>query len=487
MEYENHNIWNKVKDKLATDSVFHDTEIQANKLGTLVMFLSGVLLAVIFILNKIGIFQLNSEVVSAPLIRGMIEAGAVTILCIIFRFDRWWLKYLLVVAMTLVYASMDGIFTHKAAIIMAIPVIFSSRYFSRKITIFTAILCTGTFIASAAWGAVWGLFDLNIVSLEEGTQMVSHGRYLDSAVLDTGFDRKSIIGDALLFNFLPKWMIFSVIALISINIARRGRSMVLRQHEQDMADARIESELELARKIQADMLVNEFPAFPDLQSFDIYASMTPAREVGGDFYDFFLTDKDHLCLVIADVSGKGIPAAMFMSGAMAFIKGSVLPGKSPREILADVNDRLCEHNKDGMFVTAWLGILDLRTGKLQAANAGHEYPIFRNADGKFEKIKDKHGFVLGGMSGSVYTGYELDMTPGSSLFLYTDGLLEAQNTEQKFLGLDNTLSELNTDPEAYPAEILNRMKHRVDEFTNGEVQFDDLTMLCLKYFGDEER
>lgn len=470
-------------EELYESGIFHETEVRANRLGAIVMAATCVLLAIVFILNITGVFRMSEAVVRLPLITGMIITGGVTSVCVFFRFDRWWLKYMLVIAMTFAYAFFDAAFTHKAAIIMAIPVIFSSRYFSRRITIFTAVLSTGLFLLSAVWGAVWGLFDLNLVMLEEGTRMTSQGGFLDQAVLDTGFDRKNMIGDALLFNYLSKWMIFTVIALISINIARRGRDMVLKQHEKDVEEARLESELELARKLQADMLISDFPAFPDKDSFDIYASMTPAREVGGDFYDFYMVDDSHLAVVIADVSGKGIPAALFMTSSMTLIKSCSAPGLSPGEILSRVNAQLCEKNPEGMFVTAWLGILDINSGKLLAANAGHEYPILKEPGGVFTIIKDKHGFVLGGLDSVKYESYELALQPGSVLLLYTDGLAEAENPEEEFFGLERVLETVNGLSDTRPKPVLESLKTAVEEFAAEEPQFDDLTMVCLEYSG----
>ena len=166
---------------------------------------------------------------------------------------------------------------------------------------------------------------------------------------------------------------------------------------------RISTELSLATHIQAAMLPHIFPPFPDRTEFDIYATMDPAKEVGGDFYDFFLIDDDHLCLVMADVSGKGVPAALFMMASKIILQSCAMLGQSPAEILTKTNEAICSNNQEEMFVTVWLGILELSTGKLTAANAGHEYPVLKLPDGSFELLKDKHGFVIGGMEG-VSTG-----------------------------------------------------------------------------------
>ena len=199
---------------------------------------------------------------------------------------------------------------------------------------------------------------------------------------------------------------------------------------------RIGAELSVATRIQANMLPSIFPPFPDRKDVDIYATMHPAKEVGGDFYDFFLIDSSHLGVVIADVSGKGVPAALFMVIAKTLIKNRALMGGTPAEILSFVNNQLCENNEEEMFVTVWLGILDLTTGLMTAANAGHEYPVLKRAGGEFELFKDKHGFVLAGMEDSGYRDYEISFAPGDMLFVYTDGVPEATNAQKELYRTD---------------------------------------------------
>ena len=248
---------------------------------------------------------------------------------------------------------------------------------------------------------------------------------------------------------------------------------------------RLNTELELAARIQADMIPDKFPAFPDRSDFDVYASMTPAKEVGGDFYNFFLTDENHLCLIIADVSGKGIPAALFMMMVTTVMHYCARGGMTPAKILRVVNDQLCETNREKMFVTAWMGILNLKTGHMNAANAGHEYPILCMPGESFEVIKDKHSFVLGGISDIQYKEYELQLKPGSRLFLYTDGVPEATNAADEMFGVQRTLEALNSVPEGTPRQLLERVETAVREFVQGAPQFDDLTMLCIEYIGQE--
>ena len=246
---------------------------------------------------------------------------------------------------------------------------------------------------------------------------------------------------------------------------------------------RISTELSLATRIQADMLPNIFPAFPDRPEFDVYAEMNPAKEVGGDFYDFFLVDDNHLCLVMADVSGKGVPAALFMMISKILIKNAAMLGLSPAQVLEKVNHQICANNREEMFVTVWLGILEISTGKLTASNAGHECPMITGPDGSFILYKDPHGFVLGGFDGIKYKEYELHLDEGSKLFVYTDGVKEAANPKNQMFGTDRMLNTLNNNKSSSPKELLNCMRIDVDKFSDGAEQFDDLTMLCIEYFG----
>ncbi|MBR5338077.1 MAG: SpoIIE family protein phosphatase [Lachnospiraceae bacterium] len=246
---------------------------------------------------------------------------------------------------------------------------------------------------------------------------------------------------------------------------------------------RVKAELSLATRIQADMLPNIFPAFPERDEFDIYASMTPAKEVGGDFYDFFFAGEEHFAMVMADVSGKGVPAAMFMMMAKSMIQGQIIAKRDAKAVLEDVNNLICSNNREKMFVTVWIGILDINTGVLTASNAGHEYPILKEPEGDFEIIKDKHGFVVGAKKNMKYTDYEITMRPGSKLFVYTDGVPEATDAAEKLFGMERTLDALNAVKEGSVEEILAGVDAHVRSFVGDAEQFDDLTMLCIEYRG----
>ncbi|MBQ1311856.1 MAG: SpoIIE family protein phosphatase [Blautia sp.] len=247
---------------------------------------------------------------------------------------------------------------------------------------------------------------------------------------------------------------------------------------------RVSTELQMANRIQNSMIPNVFPPFPGRSEFDIYASMTPAREVGGDFYDFFLIDQNHLCMVMADVSGKGIPAALFMMISKVILQSCAMLGKGAGEILVKTNQAICSSNQVDMFVTVWTGILEISTGKITAANAGHEYPAILR-DGRFSLIRDKHGLVIGGMQGIKYREYTITLEPGDKLFLYTDGIPEASDSDYKMFGTQKMLDALNQDTKAAPKQILANVKAAVEDFVQGAEQFDDMTMLCLEYKGPD--
>ena len=245
---------------------------------------------------------------------------------------------------------------------------------------------------------------------------------------------------------------------------------------------RVGTELSIASKIQTDMLPEVSGIFAETKEFLLSASMTPAKEVGGDFYDFFMINDDHLCLVIADVSGKGVPAALFMMASKIIIEDHAKIGKSPAQVLHDTNKALCAKGQSDMFVTIWIGVLEISTGKLTAADGGHEYPVILKHDG-VELYKEHHGIFVGGIEGIDFTDYEIQLNPGDKVFVYTDGVPEAMNSDKCIFGLERMCSTLGDSKNGTPEEILKHMEKTVDSFAGDAEQFDDLTMLCLEYKG----
>ena len=244
---------------------------------------------------------------------------------------------------------------------------------------------------------------------------------------------------------------------------------------------RIRAELSVATQIQADMLPRIFPPFPDREEFDIYASMNPAKEVGGDFYDFFLVDENHLAVVIADVSGKGVPAALFMVIAKTLIKNHAQFGSDPADIFTITNNQLCEGNEAGLFVTAWLAVINLTDGEMVYVNAGHNPPLLKRGQGGFEYLKAPAGFVLAGMEDIFYKQSMLKLEPGDKVILYTDGVTEAENEEREQFGEQRLRDRVNQMESAGAQELVTEIRRSVAEFSGGAEQFDDITMVALVY------
>ncbi|MCI8371537.1 MAG: SpoIIE family protein phosphatase [Lachnospiraceae bacterium] len=301
-----------------------------------------------------------------------------------------------------------------------------------------------------------------IYTLTEGAETISSGN-LDYRIQVDSDDETALLGEA--FNHMTE----------SLKEYIQNLSQVTAEKE------RIGTELDIARNIQASMLPCIFPAFPDRQEFDIYATMDPAKEVGGDFYDFFMVDERHLAIVMADVSGKGVPAALFMVIGKTLIKDHTRPDRDLGEVFTEVNELLCESNSEGLFITAFEGVLDLVTGELTFVNAGHEPPYICKAGKNYELYKIRAAFVLAGMEGMCYKCGTIQLEPGDRLFQYTDGVTEATNGEKELYGMERLEMILNRNVQAAPSELLPAVKADIDAFVGEAPQFDDITMLCMEY------
>jgi|GEM_PF-569251 len=309
-----------------------------------------------------------------------------------------------------------------------------------------------------------------------------------SNVVETTIIKHRAFHEQVLFYVIAGLLTVGIfLTAIRLYIRRRIR-LLEAKHREEAEKEQLASELKMANQIQTSMLPHIFPPYPDRSEFDIFASMDPAKDVGGDFYDYFMIDDDHLALVIADVSGKGIPAALFMMVSKAVIKSRGQNSLSPARILEHTNYLICANNQMDMFVTVWLGILEISTGKLTTANAGHEYPALMQPGGAFELIKDGvHGFAVGGFDDEVYEDVEMQLKPGAKLFVYTDGVPEAMDAGRGRFGTDRMLEALNKDTSASPEELMKNVRESVDGFVKEAEQFDDITMLCIEYKGPKQQ
>ena len=272
----------------------------------------------------------------------------------------------------------------------------------------------------------------------------------------------------------------AVLANAFLNMTQKMKQYIINITEITAEKERIGAELNVATKIQADMLPKIFPAFPERTEFDVYAQMDPAKEVGGDFYDFFLIDDDHLAIIIADVSSKGVPAALFMVIAKTLIKNHAMNQESLNDVFYKTNNLLCEGNEEGMFVTAWMGVLTISTGDFEFVNAGHNPQLLMNTDA-YEWIDATPGFVLAGLEGIPYTSQQMKLKQGARIFLYTDGVTEAQNRANELFGEDRLLESLEKNGKLPLSEMINAVRADIDAFVGDAEQFDDITMLAFEY------
>ena len=447
------------------DPIFMENEREANQYSCRCLRVMALIAALAWLLNLLDIFIVPQAVMNAGMPVCIFSFLLPTILSSEMPRMGGRFKYLIMGCCILGITVLSIAIPKHTVLAWIAPVLLSCHYYSRKLT------------ASALAASVVCLYVAGIAGLfvGEGDPNLIKAFQAEEAVITP-----EIFKEAVLFFLLPRSAILVGMAFVCITVAKRTRSLLEKQAADSSARQRIETELNVATQIQADMLPGIFPAFPERPEFDVYADMRPAREVGGDFYDFFLVDSDHLALVIADVSGKGVPAALFMVIAKTLLKNAVQTGLSPKVVLEKVNNQLCENNEAEMFVTAWLGVYEISTGKLTAANAGHEYPAIRWADGRFELFKDRHGFVLAGMEGSRYREYELTLAPGDVVFLYTDGVTEATDAANDLYGTDRMLKALNSLPGAAPEQLLGAVKESIDRFVGSAPQFDDITMLAFQ-------
>jgi serine phosphatase RsbU (regulator of sigma subunit) len=464
--------------------VLRENERDANRVLTIVLFVSMGILVALWVLIEMNVLLVEDKIHRLLMAVSMGIMLIASIVSIYFKFDRPWIKYVLMSVLILTYAMQDAVFTYSTAILIVIPPVISSRYFSRKYTLVVVVATYFAFLLSAVWGANNGMIDLNNLQLAPGT-VINMGEeiWISHVVSDLDYDRNLMIRNAVFYSYGTKLALSLIGAIASILVATQGRRMVVRQQKLTEEATSVTSELTIAAKIQEAMLPGVSEAFPDRKEFDLYAFMTPAFRVGGDFYDFFLVDDDHLALVMGDVSDKGIPAALFMVHCRNTISGNVMMGKSPSRALIDANNKLCENNSESMFVTVWLGILTISTGLLTVCNAGHERPVLLQNDGAFKEFRDTHGFAMGCIPDAQYPEYEIQLEPGDKLFLYTDGVTEAANADNKLFGIKRTLDALNKDINASPEKMIKEVCVAMKSFMKDTDQVDDITMLSFAYKG----
>ncbi len=470
-----------------TPDVLWENEVNANKVMVVASFATAGAYVIAWILTIAEVIYM--EKLDHPHLMCLIVILALCIPALIairFRCEKPWIKYILMGSIILSFIMIDAIYTENVPFLMVIPIVLASRYFSIKYTIIITIFTDVAFLISAILGVYIGAASVSCLELPAGT-VIDMGEYTwISDIVDAGgvpYDKALMVKNVLIYSYLIRLFISMIVTAVCLMISSQGRRIIFRQKELTEQSARMQTELSLATEIQLGALQSDFPVFPERKEIEIYASSTPAKEVGGDFYDFFFVDEDHLCLVIADVSGKGVPAALYMMAAKMTLRNHARMGKSPAKILTDANADICENNDQEMFVTVWLAILEISTGRLVAGNAGHEFPILRRGGKRYAIYRDNHDLVLGGMEDVQYQEYMIDLKPGDTLFVYTDGIPEAPNAEGQMYGEIQLVKALNEDPTATPAQILKNVRKSVELYVQDVPQFDDMTMLCMEYKG----
>ncbi len=386
------------------------------------------------------------------------------------------LRYILFLFFVLVIAMMSVAMPRHLVLAWACPVMLACHYYSPKFARFALIATLVMMLAALYGGIVLGEWDRNILGtyLAEYDEPSARLEYLSGA-------GSGVYLRAFEFYYLPRAGILCVVYLICSTLSKRTRKLLIKQAAAARETERIYTELNVAHHIQTSMLPSIFPAFPEHDEFDIYASMTPAKEVGGDFYDFFMVDDRHLAVVIADVSGKGVPAALFMVIGKTLIKDHTQSNRDLGAVFTEVNELLCQSNSEGLFITAFEGVLDLDTGNFVYVNAGHDAPFICRKDGSYEPLSVKPGFVLAGMENTNFTEGKTTLGEGDKFFHYTDGVTEATNAQNALYGKERLWHVLNKNKQQNPKETLSSVKADIDHYVGETPQFDDITMLCVEY------
>ena len=461
------------------DPILRDNELDANRMMALVLNVTFVIVAVTWFLFEAGVFYIRIPY-RGLMIFNLLLISLVNGISRYLQYNKVWIKYLLMTASILVYAVTTMVLTYNVTFLAAIPILLSIRYFNEKYTIYISVISVIVFFFAYILGANYGMLDLNFVAYKPGTIIVTNdAMWLDDAVRGIPYDSVKMLKNTIISNYFVKLLQLIIISVASRQMVVCCQQLLQKEKKLAEGNARIGAELEMAEKIQKDMLPNIFPTFSEKKEFDLFASMTTAREVGGDFYDFFMIDENRLCIVIADVSGKGIPAAMFMMTAKTMIKDYALTTEDTADIFTTVNDRLCDNNDAGMFATAWIGILDLRTMILQFTNAGHNFPIIQKKGMPCEMLEKKHGLFLAGMEDIVYRQDEIQLSSGDRILLYTDGVTEAHNSQKELFGEERLMNILNHTNDKKGETVLSEILNQVETFAADTEQFDDITMLIL--------
>ncbi len=469
-----------VDEAIAGGNITYANEITANVMVGTTLLIFFLVLFLCMILNEIGVFTVPKNVMRlSTLIAFVLETPATVINSRLVGTKRW-LKQYLMITLILVATILAATLSHNVTLVMVFPMVVSIRYFDVKYTRNVAFTTAVFFLIAEIVNAYVGVINLNMVKeLTSNSIMIDNGSSLRQAVEEV-INKPEYIKSLIVNDFIPRCAVFFALFSSCYFVTDRGKKMVETQSENAAKTSRIETELDLATKIQTSMLPCILPAFPGHENIDLKAVYHPAKEVGGDFYDYFVIDKTHVGVVVADVSGKGVGAALFMTISKTVLKNQLLLGISPAEALTNANNQLCENNDAGLFVTCWAGIYNTETGILTFVNAGHNPPVIIKKDKTPSFISQRRGFVLAGMDGFRFREEELALDVGDEMFFYTDGVTEATNKDEELYGNERLLDCLEACQDKPVGEQLEILKNDIDKFAGGVDQFDDITIMGMR-------
>ncbi len=445
--------------------VIHSNNEAVDKVVITVCAAMSVMIMTIFLFLKVVVNDpVNTTLDYHMLVDELLLFVAIAVYCTAWRGSRW--SRILYVGALLFTAMIMSSALSLYYLIFAFPILIVTSYYDRRSTLATAvvggvIMCCQPFVSS-----YMGFVDLNYCTLQS---------YENSIIVIVSTPLQEAVKQFVMIT-VPSLMIYAAMAILSVWITTTGLSMMKERIALTESRMALKHELAIASDIQSGMLPSDFP---DNDCISIDAVMRPAKDVGGDFYDFMWLGTTHCAFLVADVSGKGVPAALFMASARTLIRNNLKNGMAADVALDRTNAELFHSNKEKLFVTVWLGILDITTGTLSYANAGHNPPFLIHADGTVDSISTRPNFVLGRKKGIRYKEHRMTLSPGDRIFLYTDGLTDSTDSRGAMFSEGRVRGILSAGRRS--EEIIPGMMESVDTFAEGAEQFDDITMLLVDF------
>ena len=480
---------------------YYDNEADANKQMSLANAAAAIYMLAIWIFYLTGFFKTHSDI-TVILINIFFPIGILTLLTPLlyaFKFKKQLrkpnYKYFVLYSFVFVIAVLNVILPKHSAIAWALCILMTNHYYNPKVGLVVFIAVIVASFGAMFGGMFVGEFDANLLFGNEIMETINTqeiyangpaGRFemlnrlysMGKGFFDLDYNR--YLG-SVVFYFLPRAVILVLVFLVSMALNKRTYKLLVSEIHVNSEQEKTKTELEVAKEIQLATLPSEIATSKDVE---IVAELKAAKEVGGDFYDYFKIDDNHTAIVIGDISGKGIPAAMFMMKTITCFKNFVAPNKKPSQILKEVNAALYDNNHMNMFVTCFLAILDKRTGELEFANAGHNPPII-GSNYKYRYLKCNPGFILGGLKDAFVVDEKITLGHGESITLYTDGVTEARNEKGGFYGEERFLNFFNSREFTCLVEVHHALKDDIAKFTDNFEQSDDITVISLKYQGED--